>query len=156
VRIHIFLASRTRRYPLTRSFTDPVFIRGQVSTTLEARRKGIPPVRGYLAGAFYGQLWACARPKRFAAKPRELALNKGDREQNQYGNQREPAAGEDPPPGTDVGAVGIGRLVGVDGSFTGSSVPPPNSPLSSPPTEWASPATKSVLFSTRAMAALVG
>jgi hypothetical protein len=51
--------------------------------------------------------------------------------------EREPAAGEDPPTGTGVGAVGLGTgmLVGLDGSSTGSYVPPPNSPLSIPSTE---------------------
>ena len=52
-------------------------------------QKGIPPVRGYLAGAFYGKCEGRGGAVRFAAKPRESApLQEGNGEHRQNGKKR--------------------------------------------------------------------
>ncbi len=67
----------------------PLLQRGRVSTTQEARKKGIPPVRGYLAGAFYGECEGRGWPVRLAAKPTESApLQEGNGEHRQNGKKR--------------------------------------------------------------------
>jgi hypothetical protein len=51
-------------------------------------QKGIPPVRGCSAGAFGCQLQYRMRAQRFAALAHKFAaLQKGNREQNQYGER---------------------------------------------------------------------